>query len=42
MYGELMRKSQYLEMYKHFGYQFIKRSDSTHGGEEWFEMMQPL
>ncbi|HDG1672553.1 TPA: GNAT family N-acetyltransferase [Kluyvera cryocrescens] len=38
----LMCKSQYLEMYKHFGYQFIKRSDSTHGGEVWFEMMQRL
>ncbi|MGL5243338.1 MAG: GNAT family N-acetyltransferase [Kluyvera ascorbata] len=38
----LMCKAQYLEMYKRFGYQFLKRSDSTHGGEEWFEMMQTL
>ncbi|MEX3019463.1 GNAT family N-acetyltransferase [Kluyvera sp. STS39-E] len=38
----LMCKAQYQPLYKRFGYQFIKRSDSTHGGEEWFEMMQTL
>jgi Predicted acetyltransferase len=38
----LMCKSQYLKMYERFGYRYLKRSDSTHGGEEWFEMMQTL
>lgn len=38
----LMCKAQYLEMYKRFGYQFLKRSESTHGGEEWFEMVQAI
>ena len=38
----LMCKAQYLEMYKRFGYQFLKKSDSTHGGEEWFEMVQGI
>jgi predicted N-acetyltransferase YhbS len=38
----LMCKAQYLEMYKRFGYQFLKKSDSTHGGEAWFEMRQSI
>lgn len=38
----LMCKAQYLEMYKRFGYQFLKKSDSAHGGEEWFEMVQGI
>ncbi|KAA8731454.1 GNAT family N-acetyltransferase [Acinetobacter qingfengensis] len=38
----LMCKEQYLKFYEKFGFEFIKESDSSHGGMKWFEMKLKL
>jgi ribosomal protein S18 acetylase RimI-like enzyme len=38
----LMCKQGYLGMYEKAGYRFTRLSASTHGGEEWYEMMMDL
>lgn len=38
----LMCKTQHIELYKKFGYDYIKPSASDHGGMAWHEMMMVL
>lgn len=38
----LMCKTHHVELYKKFGYQYIKPSDSDHGGMAWHEMLMTL
>jgi len=38
----LMCKTQHVELYKKWGYQYIKPSESDHGGMAWHEMLMKL
>ncbi|EBU9317283.1 GNAT family N-acetyltransferase [Salmonella enterica subsp. enterica serovar Panama] len=38
----LMCKDCHVNLYAHFGYQYIKPSESEHGGMVWHEMMMTL
>ena len=38
----LMCKEQYLKLYEKFGFQLLQKSDSTHGGMQWYEMKLEL
>ncbi|EJI0521568.1 GNAT family N-acetyltransferase [Escherichia coli] len=38
----LMCKERHINLYAHFGYQYIKPSESSHGGMTWHEMMMSL
>ena len=38
----LMCKDRHVDLYKHFGYQYIKPSASDHGGMQWHEMLMIL
>ena len=38
----LMCKERHVELYAHFGYQYIRPSESEHGGMAWHEMMMTL
>lgn len=38
----LMCKAQYLGLYEKAGYRFTRQSDSSHGGETWYEMIMEL
>ncbi|XQS17104.1 GNAT family N-acetyltransferase [Citrobacter telavivensis] len=38
----LMCKDRHVDLYSHFGYQYIKPSESDHGGMAWHEMMMNL
>ncbi|MCC8457759.1 GNAT family N-acetyltransferase [Photorhabdus aegyptia] len=38
----LMCKDRHVDLYSHFGYQYIKPSTSDHGGIAWHEMMMTL
>ena len=38
----LMCKTHHIELYKKFGYQYIKPSASDHGGMAWHEMLMTL
>jgi ribosomal protein S18 acetylase RimI-like enzyme len=38
----LMCKDRHVDLYAHFGYQYIKPSASDHGGMAWHEMMMTL
>ncbi|HKT97570.1 MAG TPA: GNAT family N-acetyltransferase [Paraburkholderia sp.] len=38
----LMCKDRHVELYKKFGYQYVKPSDSDHGGMAWHEMVLKL
>ena len=38
----LMCKDRHVDLYAHFGYQYIKPSESDHGGMAWHEMMMAL
>ncbi|ORM61838.1 GNAT family N-acetyltransferase [Pantoea rodasii] len=38
----LMCKTHHVDLYKKFGYQYIKPSDSDHGGMAWHEMLMTL
>ncbi|SIT39081.1 GCN5-related N-acetyltransferase [Paraburkholderia piptadeniae] len=38
----LMCKDRHVELYKKFGYQYVKPSDSDHGGMTWNEMVMAL
>lgn len=38
----LMCKERHIDLYKHFGYQYIKPSESDHGGMTWHEMVMKL
>lgn len=38
----LMCKTQHIELYKKFGYDYIKPSASDHGGMAWHEMMMVI
>jgi len=38
----LMCKTHHIELYKKFGYLYIKPSESDHGGMAWHEMMMTL
>ena len=38
----LMCKTHHVDLYKKFGYQYIKPSDSDHGGMAWHEMLMQL
>lgn len=38
----LMCKDRHVDLYAHFGYQYIKPSESDHGGMAWHEMMMTL
>ena len=38
----LMCKDRHVDLYAHFGYRYIKPSESDHGGMAWHEMMMVL
>ncbi|QXX84127.1 MULTISPECIES: GNAT family N-acetyltransferase [Providencia] len=38
----LMCKERHVDLYKHFGYQYVKPSESDHGGMTWHEMVMVL
>ncbi|MDI9219639.1 N-acetyltransferase [Pantoea sp. EA-12] len=38
----LMCKTRHVDLYKKFGYQYIKPSESDHGGMAWHEMLMTL
>lgn len=38
----LMCKSRHVDLYAKQGYRYVKRSDSTHGGMTWHEMLMEL
>lgn len=38
----LMCKTHHVDLYKKFGYQYIKPSESDHGGMAWHEMLMTL
>lgn len=38
----LMSKDRHVDLYAHFGYRYIKPSESDHGGMAWHEMMMEL
>lgn len=38
----LMCKTRHIDLYKKFGYTYIKPSDSDHGGMQWHEMVMQL
>ncbi|EAT4591341.1 GNAT family N-acetyltransferase [Salmonella enterica] len=38
----LMCKDRHVDLYTYFGYQYIKPSESDHGGMTWHEMMMTL
>lgn len=38
----LMCKDRHVDLYRHFGYRYIKPSASDHGGMAWHEMMMML
>lgn len=38
----LMCKSRHVDLYAKQGYRYVKRSDSTHGGMTWHEMIMEL
>ncbi len=38
----LMCKERHIDLYKKFGYRYIKQSDSDHGGMSWHEMLMDL
>lgn len=38
----LMCRTQHVPLYERFGYEYIKPSDSTHGGMAWHEMIRHL
>lgn len=38
----LMCKTQHVELYKKFGYEYVRPSESDHGGMAWHEMMMTL
>lgn len=38
----LMCKEQYFKLYEKFGFKYIKVSESTHGGVQWYEMKLDL
>jgi len=38
----LMCKEHHVDLYKHFGYQYVKPSESDHGGMTWHEMVMVL
>ncbi|ROJ31500.1 GNAT family N-acetyltransferase [Morganella morganii] len=38
----LMCKEQHIALYSHFGYEYIKPSESDHGGMTWHEMYMTL
>lgn len=38
----LMCKECHVDLYKHFGYQYVKPSESDHGGMTWHEMVMVL
>ncbi|TDF82359.1 GNAT family N-acetyltransferase [Pseudomonas sp. H9] len=38
----LMCKEQHVDLYKHFGYRYVKPSPSEHGGMSWHEMVMEL
>lgn len=38
----LMCKERHVDLYKHFGYQYVKPSESDHGGMAWHEMVMQL
>lgn len=38
----LMCKDRHVDLYAHFGYQYIRPSASDHGGMAWHEMMMTL
>lgn len=38
----LMCKDRHVELYRKLGYQYVKPSESGHGGMAWHEMVMPL
>ncbi|AZY49850.1 GNAT family N-acetyltransferase [Bordetella avium] len=38
----LMCKAHHIELYRRFGYQYVKPSESDHGGMAWHEMLMVL
>lgn len=38
----LMCKERHVDLYKHFGYRYVKPSPSDHGGMSWHEMIMDL
>lgn len=38
----LMCKDRHVDLYAHFGFRYMKPSDSDHGGMAWHEMMMAL
>ncbi|NML31717.1 GNAT family N-acetyltransferase [Paraburkholderia antibiotica] len=38
----LMCKDRHVELYKRFGYQYVRPSESDHGGMAWHEMVMTL
>jgi ribosomal protein S18 acetylase RimI-like enzyme len=38
----LMCKERHIELYRRFGYAYVKPSDSDHGGMSWHEMAMRL
>ncbi|MEG1039304.1 MAG: GNAT family N-acetyltransferase [Pseudomonas sp.] len=38
----LMCKERHIDLYKHFGYHYVKPSPSDHGGMAWHEMVMEL
>jgi len=38
----LMCKARHIALYRKFGYQYVKPSESAHGGMAWHEMVMPL
>lgn len=38
----LMCKERHIGLYKHLGYQYVKPSESSHGGMAWHEMVMKL
>lgn len=38
----LMCKSQHIPLYEHWGYRYVKPSDSCHGGMSWHDMVRSL
>ncbi|WP_028293829.1 GNAT family N-acetyltransferase [Oceanobacter kriegii] len=38
----LMCKERHVDLYKHFGYRYVKPSPSEHGGMSWHEMVMEL
>ncbi|MFK4073701.1 GNAT family N-acetyltransferase [Ectopseudomonas khazarica] len=38
----LMCKERHVDLYKHFGYRYVKPSPSDHGGMSWYEMVMEL